>query len=679
MWKKNINTLIKRTIIAAFAVVMTVLSPITTYAFDEMFTIGNEIYYYNPDDRCVAGETSVSTVSDFSGKVKIAQANIKQHAEDVKSVLVEKNDPDFIVLSESGYRSKAQLTPTGYSFFRDTSGNNQGDSTSVLWKTDLWKKVDSGRVLMVEDGPQEWDAGRSSNWVSLQNNSGAIISVMSVHHMINPNKYPIGSSEDKANARAKRQQLYGEGMDKLAEKARELSALGPVIAAGDFNYQISDDDSYGPRKKLAAVNMQSTHDELGRLSGAAVDYIFYTKTLKADNHSLIQKGTGGNSSDHPYLFATLSANGNTGTSGGVVDSGGCVCKDPNASTSSLVGNKNDEKVYNYFIAKGLSPVQAAGIAGNMAIESGFDPERIQGKDIGDGSKDPNDAGSSGWGLIQWTPGSKVIIAAKQAGLEGQPIYELSTQLDLVWGHMQNKPPITKGSFSIPEYKKITDVEKAVNYFEDKIEGAGEPNYPDRYQAARLALEEYGEGSSTSSASSAAQTSVSNCDSIDSGAAAGNAVQTAINYAWSDYRPKGSAGALTLKPSYKKAVEQAQAKHEYVGGRDYPGVDCGGFITLAMKNSGVDPKYGAGGNTDTQLNYLLTSGKYKEIKDPTTADMVPGAIAIKAGADDVGHTYMYVGENPGFETKVASASLDGRAPMAGMEVAADNEYRWFILK
>lgn len=658
---------LQKLLLVVATILVAISSQTTIYALDEMFTIGNEIYYYNPDDRCVAGATSTSTVSDFSGKVKIAQANIKQHNEDIKNVLVKKNDPDFIVLSESGKRSKSQLTPKGYSFFRDDSGNSQANSTSVLWKDSIWKKVDSGRVLMVEDGPQEWDAGRSSNWVSLQNNSGVIISVMSVHHMLNPNKVAAGNMP-------LRKELYGKGMDILAAKAKELSALGPVIAAGDFNYQINDDDSYGPRKKLAAVNMQSTHDELGKLNGAAVDYIFYTKDLKADNHSLIQRGTGGNHSDHPYLFATLSASGASGNDGAVIDNGGCVCKDPNASASSLVGNNNDEKVFNYFISQGLSPPQAAGIAGNIAVESGFDPERIQGKDIGEGSKNPNDAGSSGWGLIQWTPGSKVIIAAEAAGLKDRPIYELLTQLDLIWGHMQNKPPITKGSFSIPEYKKITDIEKAVNYFEDKIEGAGEPNYPDRYAAARLVLDTYSGGSSTSPASSSTRASIGSCDSVDDGAAAGNAVQTAINYAWPDYRPVGSEGALTLKPSYKKAVEKAQSDNEYVGGIDYPGVDCGGFITLAMKNSGVDPKYGNGGATDTQLTYLETSGKYTEIKDPTTADMVPGAIAIRSG-----HTYMYVGDNPGFETKIASASLDQRAPMAGKEVAADRDYRWFVLK
>lgn len=669
---KNIGSISRKLLLFIAAFIVAISSQTTIYALDEIFTIGNDIYYYNPDDRCVGEGSSISSISAFKGKVRVAQANIKQHHEDVP-FLVKKNNPDFIILSETYNRSPAQLTPNGYSFFRGEGGNNQERSTAVLWKSDTWNKVDSGRVLMVRNGPMQYDSGRASNWVSLQNSAGAIISVMSVHHMQNPNRFGADI----------RKELYGKGMDALTEKIKELSALGPVIAAGDFNFQIGDDDSYGPRKKLAKVNMESTHDSLGRLDGAYVDYIFYSKNLKADSHSIIRIGAAGNHSDHPYLFATLSGTGAAGSSGGVIDSGGCICRDPNASSTSLTGNKNDEKVFNYFVSKGLSDVQAAGVAGNIAIESGFDPERIQGKAIGEGSKDPNDAGSSGWGLIQWTPGSKVIPAAKAAGLGDRPIHELATQLDLIWGHMQNKPPITKGSFSIPEYKKITDIEKAVFYFEDKIEGAGKPNYPDRYTAARLVLDKYGGESSVSPASSFTNSSIDDCDSIGDGAAAGNAIQTALNYAWPEYH---APNYLNLKPAYQKAVDAAISKRKYVGGGPNPGVDCGGFVTRVMQDSGLDPEYGKGGNTDSQEQHLMESGKYRKINNPTSADLPPGAIAISSdyGGDGGGHTYIYVGKQAGFETQVASASYSRsntswRAPMAGHELVADPNYNWYVLK
>ena len=123
---------------------------------------------------------------------------------------------------------------------------------------------------------------------------------------------------------------------------------------------------------------------------------------------------------------------------------------------------NEKDVWNYFKAKGLEDHLVAGIMGNMAHESGFDPENIQ--DPAGRTKDPSST-PSGWGLIQWTPGSKVIGLAKEAGLDGK-IYELSTQLDLVWAHMNNKPVVTQ-PFSLSYYKKIESVKEATSYWQIK--------------------------------------------------------------------------------------------------------------------------------------------------------------------------------------------------------------------
>jgi len=194
----------------------------------------------------------------------------------------------------------------------------------------------------------------------------------------------------------------------------------------------------------------------------------------------------------------------------------------------------------------------------------------------------------------------------------------------------------------------------------------------------VAVQEFGGGSSTSSAGSTIET-IADCDSAGDGAAAGNAVQTALNYAWPTYH---EPNYLNMRPSYAAAISKAQGEGKYVGGGPHPGVDCGGFVTRVMQDSGLDPAYGGGGNTTTQLAYLSSSPKYKELKNPTSGDLTPGAIAIKTAGG--GHTYMYVGKQPGFETQIASASYSPsgtawRAPMAGMEAPADPEYRWFVLK
>src|SRR6185369_13828140 len=52
-------------------------------------------------------------------------------------------------------------------------------------------------------------------------------------------------------------------------------------------------------------------------------------------------------------------------------SGGAVC---NVNVDlNLSGSGNAEKAYNFFIAKGLSPVQSAAILGNFMRESGIVP------------------------------------------------------------------------------------------------------------------------------------------------------------------------------------------------------------------------------------------------------------------------------------------------------------------
>lgn len=69
------------------------------------------------------------------------------------------------------------------------------------------------------------------------------------------------------------------------------------------------------------------------------------------------------------------------------------------------GGDNEPQVWAALIATGIQPYQAAGIMGNMMSESGFDPHVIEG---GAHSLNPADAGSRGYGLVQWTPGAKLI-------------------------------------------------------------------------------------------------------------------------------------------------------------------------------------------------------------------------------------------------------------------------------
>lgn len=342
-----------------------------------------------------------------------------------------------------------------------------------------------------------------------------------------------------------------------------------------------------------------------------------------------------------------------------------VCAAPDSA--SLVGDDNLEKAYNYFISKGLADYLAAAAVGNIAVESGGDPTiKFGGSKTTDVDEITNL--TVPYGLIQWNPGSRLVGLFEDAGINGE-LYELAPQLDLVWWHMSFTTPTGRTNF-LEGFKSTDNVAQATNYFRANIEGTSE-GAVNRRAAAELALETYGSGLPAASVKALGDTSCA-------GAVDGNLIQTILNYAWPEHH---SAPYLDTKPAYAAAIATALENGEYVGSSTVnPGIDCGGFVTRAMRDSGADPNYNsAQGNTTVQYSYLNNpSNGYIELDNPTTADLLPGDIAIRTASEGGGHTFIYVGSVVGFGEKVASASTGStwRAPMAGVETPADPDYHWF---
>ena len=162
--------------------------------------------------------------------------------------------------------------------------------------------------------------------------------------------------------------------------------------------------------------------------------------------------------------------------------------------------------------------------------------------------------------------------------------------------------------------------------------------------------------------------------------------TITTYAWPDYR---GSGYTTMKPEYAAAVAAARTARQYIGGVSFPGVDCGGFVTRTMVNSGYEPNYNYGaslangaGNTVAQLAWVKANwqlvGRGNTL---STADLKQGDVAFRVTSDgsNDGHTFMYAGEIPNFGSKIASASLDDRAPMAGAENPLASNVEWYRKK
>ena len=147
-----------------------------------------------------------------------------------------------------------------------------------------------------------------------------------------------------------------------------------------------------------------------------------------------------------------------------------------------------------------------------------------------------------------------------------------------------------------------------------------------------------------------------CPNTDGGS--GNIQEYILGYAWPQYH---DPPYLDMTPKYEAAVNKRQSEGKYVGGESYPGRDCGGFVTTLMQESGYDPNYNSDKcGTDCQENYVKREG-WELVTD--TSKLQPGDVAFDVSG---GHTWVYAGEIAGFDSVVASASLDTRAPMAGHE-------------
>jgi len=126
----------------------------------------------------------------------------------------------------------------------------------------------------------------------------------------------------------------------------------------------------------------------------------------------------------------------------VGESSGCGC------STDLVGGENVEKIWNFIVNKGLTPLQTAGIMGNMQAEAHFEPRLVEygwlnsrGEKSRAGQPSslddvvpPNQGpqGQPGYGLVQWTsPGRKQglrDISAQRSIIAG----DLGLQLDYFW-------------------------------------------------------------------------------------------------------------------------------------------------------------------------------------------------------------------------------------------------------
>lgn len=135
-------------------------------------------------------------------------------------------------------------------------------------------------------------------------------------------------------------------------------------------------------------------------------------------------------------------------------------------TNVLAGNDNIEKSLRYFVGKGLTLAQSAGILGNFYRESSVNPAKIQGGAIADDSYTP--VNGVGFGIAQWTFDSRQKPLVDLAKSSGRKITDLSLQLDYTWQEMNDNR-----AGSLTNIKAETTADKAAYVFHRDFEGSAD--------------------------------------------------------------------------------------------------------------------------------------------------------------------------------------------------------------
>ena len=161
-----------------------------------------------------------------------------------------------------------------------------------------------------------------------------------------------------------------------------------------------------------------------------------------------------------------------------VASPGCVTSPDDLDIAVEELNANSHAAFDYFLAKGLTPVQAAGIVGNLMQESNCNPMAVQ-------------SGGPGRGIAQWSVGGRWDHdsgdnAMAYASSHGASVWSLNLQLDFIWYELT-----TFSRFGLAQLRAATTVSAAVTAFEARFEVCGTCISTQRIAYANQALAAYG--------------------------------------------------------------------------------------------------------------------------------------------------------------------------------------------
>jgi hypothetical protein len=150
---------------------------------------------------------------------------------------------------------------------------------------------------------------------------------------------------------------------------------------------------------------------------------------------------------------------------------------------------NARLAFDYFVSQGLSPVQAAGIVGNLQGESGqgLNPQAVN---PGDGRD-----GSDSVGIAQWNS-TRAQALRDYAASKGVPHTDLNTQLEFL--HQELKGPEKAAYDRLLAAKTPEEAGQAMLAFERPKDWNKPGAHPERGQYAAKVFASYGGGQPQSS-------------------------------------------------------------------------------------------------------------------------------------------------------------------------------------
>lgn len=146
-------------------------------------------------------------------------------------------------------------------------------------------------------------------------------------------------------------------------------------------------------------------------------------------------------------------------------------------SDAIIETAEDKIAFDFFLAKGLTPIQSAGIIGNLDQESGMDPTISQ------------YGGGPGRGIAQWsaggrwdtTPNANVVWFANQ---QGESKWSLNLQLEFIWWEF------THVGYGFNHLKQATTIVQAVTVFQNEYEICGQCAQANRIAHAQAAYDQF---------------------------------------------------------------------------------------------------------------------------------------------------------------------------------------------